>query len=297
MSPSLTKRNRSTRKTLKCLAFASILIAVFSALSLSMVKPASAQSTPIPSVPQFTVQYVDNSYTTPPTYQVNQFTGQNQITNPGEYVENKDFVFTIQNQPFTAYVDSNGNNISLCYNLRFKGPYGTDWTYFPFYDTGEGVRRCIEFIYPMYNPDLQASNTQYTTLTESMPTLFYDTQTPTDGNQVEFQVQACMGYVDYSGGDGFYCFSGQRSDWSQTQTITLGASSTATPQDYHNTQNSTAPIQTAPPSPTPASPQAPEFPAPAILLAVLLVLPLSFAALSRRKKHEAGTCVDRLTCS
>ncbi len=218
-------------KLVKYLSLCLVVILAFS--SLLIVKSTDAQTIPKPSVPEFTVRYVDYSYDVPPTYGIDQFTGKQAIIKEGYQVENKSFEFTIRNQPFTSYVDSHENNIHLLYNLRFKGHFGTEWMYFPFLENGQGVRRYAAGLYQQFDPDLPASNSEYTVLLESIPILFYDIhdvdKRPSLGNQVDFQVQALIGYVSYPG-DGFYSLAGQSSDWSNTQTIeiTNGSISTTT---------------------------------------------------------------------
>ena len=76
------------------------------------------------------------------------------------------------------------------------------------------------------SPKLPASNSEYTDIVLSLPYLF-GVQNPPVGSQVDFQVQALIGHIDYAG-DGFYSFTGQKSDWSNTQTITIGESQTPT---------------------------------------------------------------------
>jgi hypothetical protein len=83
-------------------------------------------SIPKPSVPEFTIEYIDKSYDVQPTYGINQYTGQNVTTVAGYHVDKRTVEFTIKNQPFTTYRDSNGNNISLYCNFRFKGRYETN---------------------------------------------------------------------------------------------------------------------------------------------------------------------------
>ena len=139
------------------LALLLVLTIATSTLILLASVPAGAQSTTTkPSTLMFSIRYVDNSYDILPTYGVDQFTGETVITKQGDHVENKSFVFTIENQPFTSYINSYGYNVSLCYNLRFKGTYGTNWMYFPFDDNGVGVGRCSASIYSIFNPDLAA---------------------------------------------------------------------------------------------------------------------------------------------
>ena len=92
--------------------------------------------------------------------------------------------------------------------------------YFPFLDNGQGVRRFAAGLYRQYDPDLRASNSAYTVLLENIPILFYDIhdidKLPTLGDQVEFQVQALIGYVS-NPGDGFYSLAESiKLNWSNT---------------------------------------------------------------------------------
>jgi hypothetical protein len=77
------------------------------------------------------------------------------------------------------------------------------------------------------SPKLSASNSEYTDVVLGLPFLF-GVENPPVGSQVDFQVQALIGHIDYAG-DGFYSYTGQKSDWSNTQTITIGESQTPTP--------------------------------------------------------------------
>ena len=186
-----------------------LLFAVLTVSTLLMVKAALASaSIPKPSVPEFTVKYVDKSYDVPPTYGIDPYTGKNVTTRDGYHVENFVIEVTIKNQPFPSVID--GNAASLYYNVRIKGHFAEDWTIY--YD-GDAT-----------NPDrplLVASNSEYTVL--SIP-LYY----PPEG-QVDFQVQAIIGYhteVWYSIPDtivGGYVkvFKSEKSSWSDTQTVTI----------------------------------------------------------------------------
>ncbi len=193
-----------------------VCILIVSCASLLAVKPVDAQTIPKPSVPEFFVRYADYSFDVAPIYGIDQFTGQQTIIKNGYRVDNETFEFQIKNQPFTQYIDSYGHTISLHYNLRFKGSYGTEWLYFPYLDNLQGVRRFAAGIYQLYDPDLPASNSSYTTLSVNVAPMFYDSGKPPLGSKVEFQVQALIGFISYPG-DGFYDFAGQKSDWSPTQ--------------------------------------------------------------------------------
>ncbi len=206
-----------------------------------------------PSVPEFTLKYIDLSYDVPPTYGIDQFTGKSVITQEGYHVDNQSVAFKIKNQPFTSYNDSSGNNISLYYNFRFKGHFGNELRYYPFSDSGQGTRRYSAMMYVLIDqsPKLPASNSEYTNLALSLPFLF-GVQNPSVGSQVDFQVQALIGHIDYEG-DGEYSFTGQTSDWSNTQTLTIGGSaSTATPNPLPS-QSTPTPNESASPSQNPTA--------------------------------------------
>jgi len=180
------------------------------------------------SVPEFTLKYIDKSYDVPPTYGIDQYTGEKVITNPGYHVDNRTVEFTIKNQPFTPYTDASGNEISLYYNFRFKGPYGDDWSYYPNTDRSYGL-------YTGFFPDTSASKSDYTVITVPLHALtsYPEGTKISTGSNVEFQVQAIIGYIEvnHTGmlAGNFYGFTGERSDWSNTQTILIGESQTPTP--------------------------------------------------------------------
>jgi len=244
------------------LAASFIMALLFSALAIAVLFGTVQASTelasiPKPSVPEFTLKYIDYSYDVPPTYGIDQYTGQNVTIQAGYHVDNRTVVFTIKNQPFTPYNDSSGNYIGLYYNFRFKGHYGDEWTYYPF----DGVQTTHS--YGPYTGGLfhyySASNSDYTVISINLDTLTKyptGTQPIPDGSQVDFQVQAQIGHIDpiSSGllaGD-FYSFTGEASDWSSTQTITIGESQTPAPSP------ATTPTPTSTPEPTSTPYQEPQ---------------------------------------
>lgn len=185
-----------------------ITLILLSALSLVIVENVSPQTVSKPSVPQFTVEYFDRSYDIPPTYGTDQYTGKTVVTKSGEHVDNRTLVFTIKNQPITPYNDSNGNYITIYYYFRYKGPYGTDWLYYPDLSHTYGY-------YTGMFPDVSASNSQYTTITiplSSMVNYPGDIPEIPAGVQAQLQVQAIMGYLDIGStgmlAGGFYGFTG-----------------------------------------------------------------------------------------
>ena len=213
-----------------------ILIMAFSSLNLLTVKPASAQSIPKPSVPQFTVNWVNTTS------------------------DNESIVITITNQNFTSLIHNvNGVpwNISLFYDVRVKPDYAENWT-------------------DIYYPTAPiASSSQFTSITASIRAYSNGPEylelgsrlfQVTDGTQLDFQVEAMIGYIHRIPINPFapWFFNGTESGWSNTQTITIPASST---------------------SPSP-SPTVPEFPIWAIPL--ILTIMMSSAGLLVYHKRMSG---------
>jgi hypothetical protein len=196
------------------------LIVVLVLSSLLMVGSVSAESISKPSVPEFTTKYAVHFYDVAPIYEIDEFTGEQVIKEKGYRVDNTSVIFKIRNQPFTPYIDSTGNNISLYYNFRFKGHFGDEWKYHPFSETGVTTTRYVMFMSPPKKCNgFVASTSEYTDLSFRLTTLF-DFQSIKSGDQIDFQVQAQTGYIDYFG-DGYYIFIGQSSDWSETQAIKI----------------------------------------------------------------------------
>jgi hypothetical protein len=67
-------------------------------ISLTIVGTSFAQTIPKPSVPEFTVRYVDLSYDVPTTTSIDQYTGKT-ITNQGYHMENRTIQITIEINP------------------------------------------------------------------------------------------------------------------------------------------------------------------------------------------------------
>lgn len=179
-----------------------------------------------PSVPEFTVKFVDNSYDVPPTYGVDPYTGKEVITQAGYYVQEKTIEVRIKNQPFTPYKDANGNSIGLYYSIRVKGHFGDSWTYPNFryyYVEGDeeanyvGADMGSDYTVVMYGLVGNNGTKDYLCLDISA------------GGQADFQVRAFIGYYTRTttmtalGESHRDVFTGETSDWSNTQTITVGA--------------------------------------------------------------------------
>jgi hypothetical protein len=108
---------------------------------------------------------------------------------------------TIKNQPFTPYTDQHGNKINLYYVIQWKENSSNSWqqTQIP----------------------LNESNSNYTSM--NLALIRPEAELPT--GQVDFQVEAVIGYITYIQGSipqGEYIpptYTGEFSGWSNTQSI------------------------------------------------------------------------------
>jgi hypothetical protein len=194
-----------------------MMVCVFAAIlatSLFLVGPVNAQTVAKPSVPEFSVKYVESYYEVPATTSTNPYNGQT-TTSPSYHIPNKAIEVTITNQPFTSYQE-NGQIINLTYNIRVKGPYTVNWT-------------------NVYTPDnrfLPQSDGAYTTVAFSVTGADFPFWGRLEqGGTVEVQVEALIGYVHRSSLEfaAPFVFEGQESGWSSTQAVTIPAQATTTP--------------------------------------------------------------------
>jgi hypothetical protein len=211
-----------------CLVFVLVAPIVLLIQTNSILPNTEAQTTP--SVTEFTVQYTVSTSYLAPTTSTDPYTGQNKTTGYDRTVYNETVVFTIRNQPFTPYTDSNGNYIGLYYNFRYKGHYQDQWTYDPFNPDGLSAYAAGGWFsgpFPYHNQ----SSTDYTTITFDLHHFVgypgsNDGPALPNGSQLDFQVQAQIGHIapaqegSMSLGD-YYGFTGQSSDWSSTQTLII----------------------------------------------------------------------------
>ena len=178
---------------------------------------------PKPSVPEFTLKLVHSSFDQPAVYGIDPYTGENVIITPAKHQESTEIVITIKNQPFIPYEDSDGNWIDLSYSVRSKGHFSDDWSI-------GGLAR-------------DPYNSSYTVASENAD--YYPANA-----KVDFQVKAWIGYSKDSGVASYLnmppIFTGETSDWSDTQTITVTDTSLITP-DLSSSASST-PLNTSPSS-------------------------------------------------
>jgi hypothetical protein len=191
-------------------------IIVMSFLILLTVNTAKAQTIPKPSVPEFTLRYVEHPFDVTPTYRIDQYSGQNITIQEGYRIQNRSIELSIKNQPFTPFKDSKGNTVQLFYNISSKGHFGNNWYYYPTW---------------MRSLPVPASNEEYTILSFGLDVNYEKDNyygfwygDLTTGDQVDFRVQALIGYYDfslYSVALEYNTFTGEVSDWSDIQTITI----------------------------------------------------------------------------
>ncbi|MGE5556766.1 MAG: hypothetical protein ACM3UY_11005 [Methanocella sp.] len=224
----------------KCSVFLLVFALISSSLIMVQVVGGSASSKP--SVPEFTLSYIDHSYDVPPkpSSSTDPYTGEMiDTTIPGYHVENK----TID-----AYITNNGASY---YNFRYKGHYEDEWNYYPFYPNNE---------LGYFLPDAHAVPFHASTSSHTVVSLYFLPYIPVNG-KLDIQVQALFGdfravpYVHPGGVPGgptydFY-WEGEASDWSNTQTITIDESTPAVNPDASFPPPSVSPSESQSPITSP----------------------------------------------
>jgi len=172
---------------------------------------ASVQAVAKPSVPQFNVKFIDNSYYVPPIQTSDPYTGTT-ITKPGYLVNDMRIDITIKNQRFTPYTDALGRECNLYYRVEVKGHFEEgNWRAFS-YQYYNHYADPVSFVVP--------SGSEYTVVSSETR---YDV-----GSQLDFRVKAFTGYwVEPTMGDhaaGFHdprLVEAETSSWSNIQTIVI----------------------------------------------------------------------------
>jgi hypothetical protein len=191
-------------------------------------------SIPTPSVPDFTIKVLDTSYDTPTESYTNPYNGQQQ-SSAGRHVDSRTIEITIKNVPFTPFEVTTSSGVTqtagFYYLIQWKGHF----------DNQDGWRGAGGFI-----PRSNGSETVYTTeghrFSDEAGYDFtaggWSVVIPAD-SQLDFKVSALIGgqwRCPYDVND--QTSNGAQSDWSSTQTISLGAtapfaSSDANPDVLH----------------------------------------------------------------
>jgi hypothetical protein len=253
-------------KISKASALLLTIIIAISCLALLTTKPADAQTIPKPSVPEFTISYVDRSYDTPLVTRTttDPYTGKQVTeTSGGEHIENRTLDVVIKNQQFPQITLSNGSVVQLFYYIRYKGHF-ENWSQ----STVNG-----------YNVRASAAISEVTVVTFVIGT---DGLTiPNDGS-VDFQVEA-LAAIDniYHFGNTDYHIdftASNESDWSSIQTLHLADGSVSTSSSPNSTINTTPAL-------------IPQLSAPELLAIILAPLLLSMFTVFliikyRRVNHE-----------
>jgi hypothetical protein len=122
-----------TNRVIMCQVSKKATLLILLTLSISLLAsalPIKAQSTTIPSNPTFTVNLVNNSYTTPITTSASTdpYTNKTTITQTGgQYVKNYTIVLNITNQALPSAFDR--SKYSIYYSIRFMPHFAQDGPY------------------------------------------------------------------------------------------------------------------------------------------------------------------------
>jgi len=193
----------------KYLASILILTIAISSLTLMVIKQVNAQSTPAVSVPEFSVKFVDSSYTTPANTSIDPFTGKT-VTTPAQSINNQTIEVSIKNQTIP-------NGTDLYYQVRMKGHHSEQWTIISLAPANPRS----EFTILTYAINGNDAPDQFTShLSQIAP-----------GGTADFQVRAqLMEYNTLPDSQSVPVSAAiSASDWSSTQTITIPATSMASP--------------------------------------------------------------------
>ena len=229
-----------------------------------MDTPTDAQTIPLPSIPEFTIKFVNGSHA---ETTINAYTGIQET----ELIGNDTIEIKITNQHFTY------SNYQIYYNVRSKPHFEGNWTeVYPVVTGASSYEGGYNYSYAQYinHYSIQQSETSYTTIIFTVrPTELYQA-TGYDvmgvgyygipyGSQLDFQVEAQVGHPSQrwvsdhpllpveSGGFEPAVAYDTSSGWSNTKTVSIG-----------ETLTSISP-----------SPTVPEFPTMAIL-PLFVVIPL-----------------------
>ena len=165
--------------------------------------PTAVQAVDKPSVPQFSLKLIDESYDVAPTTSTHPYTGET-TTVPGYRRIQINGVITIKNQPFKPSADEKEKGYVLFYVVEMKGHFEDTWF-------SSGGQKTFQ------------SNSGYTTIRHSHLGSYGS------GSQLDFRVRAVIGqpgwwmnYVYYEDGNGPYFYTDVVcSDWSDVQTVTV----------------------------------------------------------------------------
>ena len=249
--------------------FSLLLVVILATSSLMMAKSAFAQSIPKPSMPQFTIRYIDESFDASTQPSIDPYTGE--AIPPNSYhVDRRYIQVSIRNDLPTI---SAGSPSEYYYNVRYKGQFTEDWT------------EAKTAAYGYYRP----SDSAYTLINYTLSSFSIIGKDLAVGTKIDFQVILMYGVIgkDISQGPlGPEYFSGETSGWSSTKTVTVGDTSFVPAETSPNptatsTQNPT-PTPTQNPTPTPSIPEFSSWTIP--LLLGLMVATAGLLVYHKRKR-------------
>ena len=177
-------------------------VVIFAISILMMVEPSDAQVMPKPTVPEFTSTFVSVPLIERTPGYIEGHDSKKTVLLPGYTINNSYVQITIKNQAFTPYRDENGRYIDLYYNMSYKPHNKTEWNYY-------------------------ISNYYFIRQTSTNNTVIK--QVP-NSDQMDFRVQAKIAYVTFVSETPviIYELTGQTSNWSNIQTITIPETSPST---------------------------------------------------------------------
>lgn len=229
------------KKFLSCVCL--IILTLFSSATIE----ASVASMPKPSIPQFNVKLVDSSYDTSSTTSVDPYTGKTE-TQAGSHIESRTIEIYIKREsiePFIVETPTGNWTAGLQYNIRWKGHFEQEWH--EIYTATNGYAGGIievDYLVVSYEGKYSSEglNLYYQGLIAKFPS----------GGQVDFQVEAMVGYVHRDPLALGWVFTGETSGWTGTQTLTITETaptpdtspSSSTPQGTTSIPNQTSPQTT-----------------------------------------------------
>jgi hypothetical protein len=229
---------KESMKTTKLGMFTLILL--LAAPGMLWIESVSTQSLPKPSVPEFSVKYVDHSYDVPTTYGTDPYTGKTMVNQEGYHVQNNSVEVVIKNQAFTSYRNENGSLVWLYYRIVSKGHFES-WE-FEKWDSGTINMKMYDSYPTGYCvPSDESENTvvAYGLAGNGEDTAYkynHHLDNVSIGGEVDFMVQAVIGYsthinesfvgppIGLEPGESYhyYIFTGECSEFSDTQTVRIG---------------------------------------------------------------------------
>ncbi|MDI9577422.1 MAG: hypothetical protein QM398_04735 [Thermoproteota archaeon] len=210
-------------KISKTFAVLLTLLIATSCLTLLTTIPANAQTISEPSIPEFALKLVDDSYDVPPTSTVNPYTGKTE-TSGGYHVQGYlEVQIRIKNQPAQG----------VFYQVQTKGHYAENWANIEYWIGESGS----------YNPRIPYKEQDY--IAEYTILKWHDSGNLPREGEIDFRVQALIGtpivqhtsdHLDFYNTWATFSFNGTASGWSNTQTINLATDAVSA----YNTQDTWA---------------------------------------------------------